>query len=764
MKCAISTFLVLMPLLLLAQMEATMKDPVIEQKVDSLINLMSLEEKVGQLVLYSGSWEFTGPTPSDEQNRQKLARIRAGYVGGMLNVLTAEGIFEAQKTAVENSRLGIPMIFGYDVIHGYQTMMPIPLAQSASWDPEVARLSARYAAREATAAGLNWTFAPMIDITRDARWGRFMESPGEDPFLASVMAKAWVEGFQGDDLSDSTTMAACAKHLAGYGFAEAGRDYNTVDMSLSTLYNVVLPPFKAASEAGIATFMNAFNEVNGVPATASPMLQRVLLKAQWDFDGFVVSDWGTIGELITHGFAADTAHAAELAIQAGSDMDMEAYVYETALVDLVRQGQVPVKLLDDAVRRVLRIKFQLGLFEDPYRYCDPAREETELGKPGTLAAARDIARRSMVLLKNEQGLLPIGEEVKSIAIIGQLAGSKDVPLGSWRAQAIENSAVSLLEGVQTRAGADREVRFAQGYQLTKGKRNFVNELTIVEGDTSGFEEAINLARQSDLVIIALGEDCWQSGEGRSQADIGLKGSQVDLLRELLAVNKNVVVVLMNGRPLAIPYIAENAPAILEAWHLGSEAGNAIAEVLFGDYNPSGKLPASMPRSTGQLPIYYNHKNTGRPEPNEHDFGSVFWSHYTDESTEPLYPFGFGLSYTNFEYGPLQLSDNEMKMGALGITASVEVRNTGARAGKETVQLYIRDLVGSVTRPVKELKGFRQVELAPGESQTVTFEINEELLSFYRRDLSFGAEPGAFIIMVGANSEELQERRLVLRRD
>jgi len=722
-------------------------------QVDSLMSLMTLEEKVGQLNLYAGSWEFTGPVPEGNDNQKKLDNIKSGKVGAMLNVITADGTREAQRLAVENSRLGIPLLFGYDVIHGYKTMMPVPIAQAASWDADVARSGAQVAAKEASASGINWTFAPMMDISRDARWGRMMESAGEDPFLASYMSRAWIEGFQGDDLSDVATIAACAKHFAAYGFAEAGREYNTVDISMQTLYNMVLPPFKAASEAGVASFMNSFNEIGGVPANGSALLQRQILKGAWNYqNGFVVSDWGSIGEMITHGFAADTLEAGYKALTAGSDMDMEAHIYENSIEELVSAGKISEDILNDAVRRILTVKYQLGLFEDPYRYCDADREKQELLTQENLTIAREAARKSIVLLKNENDLLPLAKEGQSIAVIGSLAKSKDVPLGSWRAQAVENSAVSVLEGIQAAVSDPSKVEFANGYTLTKGKRQFVYELEIVNGDKSGFKKAIDLAQKVDVVVLAMGEDCWQSGEGRSQTDIGLKGDQMDLMYELLKVNKNIVVTLMNGRSLAIPELDEKIPAILEVWHLGSEAGNAIADVLFGDYNPSGKLPVSFPRNVGQCPIYYNHKNGGRPVTNTHDAGLVFWSHYTDSPNTPLYPFGYGLSYTSFEYNDLTLSTAEMNSNG-EISASIKVKNTGKVSGQEIVQMYIRDYVGSVTRPVKELKGFERITLKPGEEREVRFTISNETLSYYRADLSFGSEPGQFDVMIGGNSQK-----------
>lgn len=721
-------------------------------RINALLKEMTLPEKIGQLNLYSGTWEFTGPVPPDDNSQTKLAHIKKGLVGGMLNVLSAKSTREAQKLAVENSRLGIPLIFGYDVIHGYKTMAPIPLAQAASWDPEVARKCAEVAALEASSAGIHWTFAPMMDVTRDPRWGRMMESPGEDPYLASVMAEAWVKGFQGADLNDLHTIAACAKHFAAYGFAEAGRDYNTVDISDQTLYNVVLPPFRAAAKAGVATFMNAFNEIGGIPATGSKKLQRDILKGDWKYEGFIVSDWASVREMITHGYAADEKEAARIALEAGSDMDMEGYIYEKALEDLIKSGVVREALLDDAVRRILKVKFELGLFDDPYRYCSEDREKENILSKANLTSVRDAARKSIVLLKNEDQLLPLKKSGLSIAVIGSLAASKDIPLGSWRAQAETNSAVSLLEGI--RAATESRVEYAEGYRITTGERAFTQELTFVATDESRFDEALALAKAMHTVVLALGEDCWQSGEGRSQTEIGLKGSQEKLLKELLKVNSNVVVVLMNGRSLAIPYIAQSVPALLEVWHLGSEAGNAIADVLFGDYNPSGKLPVSFPHNVGQVPIYYNLKNTGRPNGYDYDDKLVFWSHYADAPKTALFPFGFGLSYTHFEYSGIALSNTRISDNET-LEVTFTVKNTGRYDGHEVVQLYIRDHAGSFTRPVKELKAFQKVFLKSEESKSLRFMVNSEMLSFYRADLTFGTEPGKFTLMVGGNSVDIK---------
>ncbi len=729
-----------------------MTNSVIDKKVADLMAKMTIEEKVGQLTQYSNFGELTGPGAKDENNAKKIENIKKGLAGSMLNVTSAEQTREFQELAVNNSRLGIPLIFAYDVIHGYKTMFPIPLGETSSWDMEVLETGAKIAAKEASAVGLHWTFAPMVDLMRDARWGRVMEGSGEDPYLGTKAALARIKGFQGDDLSSNTSIAACAKHFAGYGFGEGGREYNTVEISEHTLRNVVLPPFKAAAEAGVATFMNAFNELNGIPATGSEYLQRDILKGEWNYDGMVVSDWGSIGEMIEHGTAKDKKHASELAIKAGSDMDMEGYCYEDHLVELVNEGTVKEALVDDACRRVLKLKFELGLFDDPYKYCNEEREKNDVLTKENLEIARDAARKSIVLLKNENDLLPIKETVKSIAVIGPFAADKDTPLGSWRAKAITNSAVSLLEGVKNTVGNKVKVTYAKGVNATIGERSFIGELTVNHTDKTGITEAVKVAKNAELVLLAIGEDCFQSGEGRSQVSISLSEPQQALLEAVQAVNKNVVVVLMNGRPLEINWMTKNCPAILETWHLGSESGNGIVDVLFGKYNPSGKLPISFPRHVGQCPIYYNQKNTGRPVAKAPD---VFWSHYIDAPNTPLYAFGFGLSYTTFEYKNLKLDKAFMPIKET-LTVSVEITNTGSRDGYEVAQLYIRDIVGSVTRPIKELKGFEKVLIKAGETKIVSFKLTEEELGFYGRDYKFGAEPGDFKIFVGGNSVELLE--------
>ena len=648
------------------------------------------------------------------------------------------------------------MIIGLDVIHGYRTMFPVPLGESASWDMQAIETSARVAATEAAAAGVHWTFAPMVDVSWDARWGRIMEGAGEDPYLGSAIAVARVRGFQGRDLSATDTIAACVKHYAGYAFAQAGRDYNTVDVSEATLHNVILPPFKAAADAGAATFMNSFNEIGGLPSTGSAHLQREILKGAWGFQGFVVSDWGSIGEMIPHGVAENLEQAARLAITAGSDMDMESRAYLKHLAGLVTSGAVDIKLVDDAVRRVLRVKFALGLFDDPYRYSDAAREKQALANPAHAQAARDVARKSIVLLKNDGATLPLSKSLKTIAVIGPLADDKDSPLGNWRAKAEASSAVSLLDGIKAAVPAGTRVLHAPGVKIVEGKRDFASRTQWAAGDRSGIAAAVEAARTADAVIAAVGEDAFQSGEGRSQVDIGLKGLQEDLLKAVREVNPRVVVVLMTGRPVTLGPASSGAPAIVEAWFAGSQSGHAIADVLFGDYNPSGKLPVAFPRHVGQLPMTYAHKNTGRPGPEP----SVTWSSYNDMPNDPLFPFGFGLSYTTFEYSEPRVSSTQMPLDGT-LTVTTTLRNTGRAKGVEIAQLYVRDLVGSLTRPVKELKGFQRVELGPGESREVTFTLKAADLAFHTAAGTWQAEPGAFKVFVGGNSRDVKEAGFTL---
>jgi beta-glucosidase len=722
------------------------QDPVrnFEKGIDSLISLMTLEEKVGQMTQYSSFWDFTGPAPEEGYAKGLYDQIKKGLVGSMLNARGAEQVRSIQEMVMEHSRLRIPMVFALDVIHGHRTVTPIPLAEAASWDLEAIEAGARLGAVEASAAGINWTFAPMVDISRDARWGRVMEGGGEDPYLGSRIAEARVKGYQGDDLSAHNTIAACAKHLAGYGFTEAGKEYNTVDIGTYTLYNVVLPPFKAAADAGVRTMMNSFNTLNGIPATGDKFLQRDVVKNGWDFDGFIVSDWASGSQMQEHGFARDLKHAAELAANAGSDMDMQSYAYPRHLKELVEEGKVPMEVVDDAVRRILRVKFELGLFDDPYRYCDPEREQKLLYSEEHLATALDIAKKSIVLLKNEEKMLPLDKNLDDLLVIGVLAGEKNSPLGNWRFGSIDSSGVSVIEGLEA---LDIPFNYVRGPELVEGSFAFAGKVNINTTDRAGFDEAVEAAKSAKKIVMVLGEHGFQSGESRSRTNLDLPGLQKELLQAVYAVNPNIVLVLMNGRPLTLTWEDEHIPAILEAWQLGSMSGHAIASVLFGDYNPSGKLPMSFPRSVGQIPIYYNHFNTGRPSSKSND---IFYSRYMDVENSPLYPFGYGLSYTSFKYSDLDVKQT----GENRVEVRISVKNTGDLPGEEVVQLYIRDYIASLVRPVKELKGFEKIHLEPGESKRLSFTLTENELGFYTGNGDFICEPGTFQIMVGTNSQEL----------
>ncbi len=732
------------------------KNETINEKVSQLLSKMTIEEKVGQMNQYNGFWDVTGPVPENGNAKKKYDHLRKGWVGSMLNVRGTENVREVQRIAVEETRLGIPLIIGFDVIHGYKTLSPIPIAESASWDLEAIENSARVAAIEASAAGINWTFAPMVDISRDARWGRVMEGAGEDPYLGSKIAQARVKGFQGDDLSKPNTIAACAKHFAAYGFSEAGKEYNTVDIGTATLYNTVLPPFKAAVDSNVRTLMNSFNELNGVPVTGSSLLQREILKGKWNFDGFVVSDWASMNELIAWGHAKDKKEAARIASTAGSDMDMEGNVYIEELTNLVKNGTVKESILDDAVRRILTVKFELGLFDDPFKYCDPVNEKENIGNSKHHEAVLDVAKKSIVLLKNENNLLPLKKKGQRIALIGPLANDKNSPLGSWRLASDDNTAVSVYEGMSEYK--ENTLSFEKGIDLITGNEAFTQPLTVNETiNNNDIEKAISLAKSADGVVMVLGEHGFQSGEGRSRTELDLPGKQQELLEKVFAVNKNIVLVLNNGRPLAIEWADKNIPAIVEAWQLGTQTGNAVAQVLYGDYNPSGKLPMTFPRNVGQVPIYYNYKSTGRPNHESH----VFWSHYTDSENTPLYPFGFGLSYTKFVYSDLALSNKEINKGD-DLTVSIKVTNSGEYNGKEVVQLYIRDLFGSITRPVKELKGFELTEIKKGESKTIKFTLNNKELGFFNASGEFVVEPGDFEVFVGGNSSETLKETFVLK--
>ena len=726
-----------------------------EKFIENLISQMTLAEKAGQMNQYNGFWDATGPMPEGDYQKKRYNELKNGQVGSMLNVIGVDEIRALQKIAVEETRLGIPIIFGHDVIHGYKTMFPIPLAESSSWDLDLMEQSARIAATEASADGLHWTFAPMVDISRDARWGRVMEGAGEDPFLGSLIAKARVNGFQGNNLSDQNTIVACAKHFAGYGFSEAGRDYNTTDFNHYTLHNTIMPPFKAAVDAGVRTFMNSFNTLDEIPATGHKHIQRDILKEDWSFDGCIVSDWGSIDQMIPHGFARDGEHAAELAVIAGSDMDMESSLYVSKLVGLVESGKVNEELLDDAVRRILRVKYELGLFDDPYKYCDQDRSDAELGSDENMSFALEAAKKSIVLLKNENQLLPLKKRNQIVAVIGQLADDKNSPLGNWRSQVEYNSAVSVVEGMNRYKG--NKILYQKGVDLYYGKTNFHNRVKINFDDKSEFGKAKLAAASSDVVIMVLGEEGHQSGEGRSRTNIGLPGLQMELLQEIQKVNKNIVLVVMSGRPLDLSWEDQNIPAIVQAWHLGSKSGDAIAQVLYGDYNPSGKLTMSFPRNVGQVPVYYNFKNTGRPSTS---IEQVTNSGYADVENSPLYSFGYGLSYTEFKYSDFEISSSTMTKDSK-INASIRVTNTGNYKGEEVVQLYLRDIVGSIARPMKELKGFEKIELNPGESKVVNFEIENSLLEFYSYNNVWESEPGKFHVFIGADSNVRDHKEFYL---
>lgn len=711
---------------------------IIESRIDSVMKLMTLDEKIGQLNQYTSGWA-TGPVSPDGD---KMQDIKDGKVGSLLNLKGVEKTRAMQDIAMQ-SRLKIPLIFGLDVIHGFRTTFPIPLAEAASWDMDAITLSARISAVETSASGIHWTFAPMVDIARDPRWGRVMEGAGEDTYLGCEIAKARVIGFQGKKLGDTDAVMACVKHFAAYGAAIGGRDYNSVDMSNRTLWEVYLPPFKAALDAGAATFMNGFNDLNGIPATASIYLQRDILKGKWGFKGFVVSDWGSIGQLVPNGFVKDKHDAALAAITAGSDMDMESRCYLKFLAQLVKDKQVSVSPVNDAVRRILRKKFELGLFDNPYRFCDTEREQHELNNPGHRKAARDIARKSIVLLKNEHQLLPL-KTGRKVALIGPLAKSKKDMFGYWSVNTDTTDVVSQYEGLKNCIG-DENICYAKGCGVE---------------DTSrvGFPEAIRMAKLADVVILSVGESRQQSGESKSRSNIDLPGVQEQLIQAIYQTGKPIVILLNTGRPLVFNWTADHVPSILCTWWLGSEAGNAIADVLYGKYNPSGKLPMTFPRSVGQIPIYYNILPTGHPAPDSEDY-KRYTVGYLDLPNGPRYPFGFGLSYTTFGYSDLKLSASKMKEKD-SIDISFTLTNNGKYAGEEVAQLYLRDKVASVSRPVRELKGFRKVMLQPGESKTIHFNINKEKLSFYNNELEWVAEPGEFDIMIGSSSSDIRLKGLI----
>jgi len=728
------------------------------QFITNLMSKMTLEEKIGQLNLPGAGDITTGQAASSDIGK----KIREGKVGGLFNIKSVSKIRNVQKVAVEESRLKIPLLFGMDVIHGYQTIFPIPLGLSCSWDMKLIEHSARIAAQEASADGICWTFSPMVDISRDPRWGRMSEGSGEDPYLGSQIAKAMVVGYQGVDLRQNNTIMACVKHFALYGAIEAGRDYNTVDMSRIRMYNEYFPPYKAAVDAGAGSVMTSFNELDGIPATANKWLMTDVLRKQWGFNGFVVTDYTAIAELIDHGLG-DLQEVSAQSLRAGVDMDMVADGFLTTLKKSLAVGRVSKEQIDLACRRILEAKYKLGLFEDPYRYCNDDRAKNEIFTTENLLVARTTAAQSVVLLKNDNQVLPLKNK-GTIALIGPLADNKENMTGTWSVAADFSKSVSLLTGLKEAIGIDARILVARG-------TNIVND-SLLDSRISIFgkptyrdsrsqedmiEEAVEVAEESDVIVAALGEAAEMTGEASSRSDINLPENQKELLKALLATGKPVVLVLFTGRPLSLTWENANVPAILNVWFSGTEAGNAIADVLLGKVNPSGKLTATFPQNVGQIPIYYNHKNTGRPLP-EGKWFQKFRSNYLDVSNEPLYPFGYGLSYTTFEYGDLKLS-NTLAKGNQSIKASITVKNSGKFDGSEVVQLYIRDLVGSVTRPVKELKGFQKIALEAGESKTVTFTITPEELKFYNTNLKYDWEPGEFAIMVGGNSRDVKSAKI-----
>ena len=728
--------------------------------IDQLMKKMTLEEKIGQLNLPVTGEITTGQAKSSDVAK----RIRNGEVGGLFNLKGVERIREVQRQAVEESRLGIPLLFGMDVIHGYETIFPIPLGLSCTWDMKAIEESARIAAVEASADGISWTFSPMVDISRDPRWGRVSEGNGEDPFLGAAIARAMIRGYQGKDMSRNDEIMACVKHFALYGASEAGRDYNTVDMSRQRMFNEYMLPYQAAVEAGVGSVMASFNEVDGVPATGSKWLMTDVLRKQWGFDGFVVTDYTGINEMIDHGMG-DQQTVAALALNAGVDMDMVSDAFSGTLKKSVEEGKVSAAAIDAACRRILEAKYKLGLFDDPYKYCDVNRPKKQIFTKEHRAIARKTASESFVLLKNE-GVLPLSKK-GTIAVVGPLANTRSNMPGTWSVAAVLDNAPSLVEGLREVVGDRAKVVTAKGSNLI-GDADYEKRATMFgrelhrdnRTDRELLDEALKVAAGADVIVAALGESSEMSGESSSRTNLEMPDVQRALLQELLKTGKPVVLVLFTGRPLVLTWEEEHVPAILNVWFGGSEAAYAISDVLFGDVNPSGKLTATFPQNVGQIPLFYNHKNTGRPL-QEGRWFEKFRSNYLDVSNEPLYPFGYGLSYTTFAYSDIHLSSTEMSADG-ELTATVTVTNTGSRDGAEVVQLYIRDLVGSITRPVKELKGFEKIFLKAGESRKVSFSITPELLKFYNYDLQFVCEPGDFDVMIGGNSRDVKKARFLLK--
>lgn len=785
----ITVFLALLMLVFACstQDKKTAKDPYAD-KIDSLLSLMTLQEKIGQLNLPGAGDFVTGQA----QNSDIAKKIEQGMVGGLFNIKTVAKIKEVQRIAVEKSRLKIPLIFGMDVIHGYETVFPIPLGLSCSWDMKLIERSARIAAQEASADGICWTFSPMVDIARDARWGRIAEGSGEDPYLGSLIAQAMVRGYQGDDYSSNSSIMSCVKHYALYGAAEAGRDYNTTDMSRVRMYNEYFPPYKAAVEAGAGSMMASFNEIDGVPATANKWLLTDVLRDQWGFNGFVVSDYTGISEMIDHGYGEDLKDVSAKALQAGLDMDMVAEGFLKTLEESLKEGKITEADINRACGRILRAKFELGLFTNPYKYCDENRAKTEVFTQANRDEARSIAAQSFVLLKNDKNILPL-KRSGTIALIGPLADSKENMPGTWSVAAKFDQAISLRAGLEKAIAGNNNIspeknvtveqksgnvtgQKAGGIKLVYAKGSNLDEDEVFEGHATMFgkgmnrdkrsaaamrDEAVRIAKSADVIIAAIGEASEMSGEASSRSNIEIPATQRELLKALLATGKPVVLVLFAGRPMAIKWEAENIPSILNVWFGGSEAGDAIADVLFGDVNPSGKLTTTFPQNVGQVPMYYSQKNTGRPLAQGQWF-QKFRSNYLDVSNDPVYPFGYGLSYTSFNYSDITLDKTELIGGSETLKVSVDVSNTGAYDGSEVVQLYIRDLVGSVTRPVKELKAFEKVALKAGEKKTVTFTLTTKDLSFYKGDLSFGFEPGKFHVFVGGNSRDVKQAEFVVK--
>ena len=719
--------------LLLAAISPARTQPTrnVEQRVNALLARMTLEEKLGQLQQLDGE----GNGNFRPEHREL---IRKGLLGSTLNVRGAQRTNEVQRVAMNESRLKIPVLFGFDVIHGYRTIFPIPLGEASSWDPSSAERSTAVAAQEANNVGLRWTFAPMVDIARDPRWGRISEGAGEDPYLGAAFARARVRGFQGNDYSAPDKILACAKHWVAYGAAEGGRDYNTTDLSEQTLREIYFPPFKAAVDAGVGTLMSSFNAINGVPASGNPFTLTKVLRQEWKFDGFVVSDYTAVTEMINHGIAANEEDAAAAALNAGVDMEMVSRSFNTFGPQLLKQNRLSMATIDEAVRRILRIKFRLGLFDHPY--TDEARESGALLRPESLRLAREIAGRSMVLLKNDRNVLPLDKNIRSIAVIGPLADDRRAPLGWWSGDGKEENTITPLAGIKAKVSPQTKVGYAKGCE--------------VKGDsTAGFQEAIDLAKGSDVAVVFVGELAEMVGEAASRSSLDLPGRQLELVQAIHATGKPTIVVLVNGRPLTIGWVVNNVPAILESWMGGTQSGNAIADILFGDVNPGAKLPVTFPRTVGQVPIYYNHMNTGRPPAADNRYNSK----YIDVPWTPQFPFGFGLSYTEFKISNLQLSAPRIDANGK-LMVSVEVENVGRRAGDEVVQLYIRDPVASMTRPVKELKGFQRVTLQPGEKRRVEFTLEREQLGFWNREMRYVVEPGEFRIMVGSSSEDVIEAK------